>query len=79
MADAFDASKVTKIYIGKDRYCRCGCGGQYADRGDPIFEKRLKRFAKMWCDYEADPVADVGDTFLNISYGDNRALTVYFD
>lgn len=78
MADAFDASKVTKIYLGKDRYCRCGCGGAYVDRGEPMFEKRLQRFAKMWCEYTPD-VADVNDTYLNISYGDNRALTVYFD
>lgn len=78
MADAFDASKVTKIYLGKDRYCRCGCGGEYVERGDFIFETRLQRFAKMWCEYTPD-VSDVSDTYLNISYGQNRALTVYFD
>ena len=82
MADAFDASKVTKIYLGKDRYCRCGCAGEYVDRGEPMFEKRLQRFVKMWCDYTPDDSlysADITDTYRNISYGQNRAMTVYFD
>lgn len=79
MADAFDASKVTKIYLGKDNHCRCGCGGEYVERGEPMFEKRLQRFAKLWCDYTPDPELDIDGSYYNISYGKNRALTVYFD
>jgi hypothetical protein len=82
MADAFDASRVTKIYLGKDRYCRCGCGGEYIERGDAMFEKRLRRFVAKWAEYTPDvspEIADVSDDYLNISYGKNRALTVYFD
>lgn len=79
MADAFDASKVTKIYLGEDWACRCGCKGEYVERGEPMFDKRLQRFVKMWCEYDADPRFDVTDTYLNISYGKNRAMTVYFD
>jgi hypothetical protein len=78
MADAFDASKVTKIYLGKDRCCRCGCGGEYVERGEPIFEKRLRRFAAKWATYEPKEYDD-DENYLNLSYGNDRALTVYFD
>jgi hypothetical protein len=78
MADAFDASKVTKIYLGKDRHCRCGCGGEYVDRGEALFEKRLQRFVAAWADYEPQKY-DVEHGYLNYSYGKNRALTVYFE
>ena len=74
----FDASKVTKIYLGRDRVCRCGCAGEYVNRGEPMFDKRLKRFAKMLCEYVPEK-DDVFDNYFNISYGQNRALTVYFD
>jgi hypothetical protein len=80
MADAFDASKVTKIYLGKDRHCRCGCGGEYVDRGEPLFEKCLRRFVAKWATYEPKEFDnEVPDCYLNYSYGKNRALTVYFD
>lgn len=80
----FDASKVTKIYMGRDRVCRCGCAGEYVSRGKQghlaeKFDKRVARFAKMWAEYIPDPKDDIGDNYLNISYGKNRALTVYFD
>lgn len=74
----FKAEEVTKIYLGKDRVCRCGCEGEYVRLGDPMFQKRLARFAKMWADYEPAK-DDIGPNYLNLSYGKNRALTVYFD
>jgi len=74
----YDLAKVTKVYMGKDRHCRCGCGGEYVERGDAKFDLRLKRFIKMWCDY-TPAQDDMGDNSLNVSYGQNRALTVYFD
>lgn len=78
MNKPLEFDKVTRIYMGKDRHCRCGCGGEYVERGELIFEKRLKWFQAMWADYspEAD---DVDYSYANVSYGQNRALTVYFD
>lgn len=79
---SFDPTKVTKIYLGKDRHCRCGCGGEYVERDHPMFAKRLKRFQSMWSKYEPNldqDVTDVDDSYLNISYATNSALTVYFD
>jgi hypothetical protein len=75
---SFKAEEVTKIYMGLDRHCRCGCGGEYVERGDPIFEKRLRRFAQMLPDYKIGDY-DEGPNYLNISYGQNRALCVYND
>lgn len=68
---------ITRIYIGTEG-CRCGCRGEYAEPGDPIFEKRVKRFLKMWKDYTPQ-AHDVDTSYKNISYGNNRVMTVYFD
>lgn len=72
-----DASKVSQIYLGRDKICRCGCFGEYVQPGEPKFEKRLKRFMKMVCDYVPSK-DDVCDSYVNISYGNDRAMTVYF-
>jgi len=77
-----EADRVTNIYLGRDRICRCGCAGEYVRRGESMFEKRLNRFMKMaktykFCDTPEQP--DIGANYLNISYGKDRALTVYFD
>lgn len=74
----FNAEAVTRIYLGQDRVCRCGCKGEYANRGEPLFDRRVKRFARMWASYTPTD-DDVGSNYLNVSYGEDRALTVYFD
>ena len=73
----FNPDKVTKIYLGKDRNCRCGCGGEYVYRGEPKFESRLKTFTRKLVDYTPGK-HDVDSNYINVSYGNNRALTVYF-
>ena len=74
----FDAEKVTQIYMGRDKICRCGCAGEYVRRGEPLFDLRVKRFARMWENYKPTE-DDLGSSYLNVSYGQDRALTVYFD
>jgi hypothetical protein len=75
--------RVTQIYLGRDKVCRCGCAGEYVARGEPKFEKRLKRFLKMAQKYDfeknTNPVDYMQDHYLNISYGKDRAMTLYFD
>lgn len=75
-----DPNAVTKIYMGKDKVCRCGCAGEYIRKNEnnPLFERRLKQFMKMLPSYTAQEF-DIGQTYRNISYGNDRALTVYFD
>lgn len=29
---------IRQIYYGKDHCCRCGCKGNYADVGTPVFK-----------------------------------------
>lgn len=71
--------KITKIYTGRDRVCRCGCAGQYVTAEDgAIFHKRVRRFERMWATY-TPLTADVDDTYRNISYGNDRAITAYFE
>ncbi len=77
MAQRFNAEDVTSIYMGLDKVCRCGCKGDYQEPGDPMFAKRLKRFMKLWEDYTPGDHDDMLG-YKNISYGNNRALTVYF-
>lgn len=77
-----DETKITKIYMGRDRICRCGCAGEYVDRGEPMFEKRVERFMKMAQTYNFKDNRyqnDIGPNYVNISYGRDRALTIYFD
>lgn len=75
-----DPTTVTKIYIGRDKVCRCGCAGSYvrSDEESSLFKIRLNRFVKMLSSYTPS-VGDIGTNFLNISYGNDRAMTVYFD
>jgi len=73
----FKAENVTRIYLGQDRICRCGCKGSYVERGEPLFDKRIKRFAKMWSTYTPGQ-HDVYTDYMNVSYGNDRAMTVYF-
>jgi hypothetical protein len=69
---------ITKIYMGLDRHCRCGCGGEYVEIGKPKFEKRLKRFNSLLAAAELSS-GDNTDSYINVSYGNNRAMTAYFD
>lgn len=81
----FKAEDVTQIYLGRDRICRCGCAGEYVKRGEQMFEKRLARFIKMAENYNFEEhvtdagFLDKGPNYMNISYGKDRAMTVYFD
>lgn len=81
-----DTSKIKQIYLGRDRICRCGCQGEYVARGEPKFEKRVKRFLKMAETYNFEEhvsayggFLDKDDTYMNISYGKDRAMTIYFE
>ena len=82
---SIDISKITKIYMGRDRTCRCGCAGEYLEPNDKLFSKRVKRFMAMAATYNFEEhvtdqgFLDKGPNYMNISYGQDRALTIYFD
>lgn len=68
---------ITRVYIGTEG-CRCGCRGNYAEKDESRFKGRVKRFLKMWENYSPTE-DDIGPNYKNISYGNNRVITVYFD
>jgi hypothetical protein len=78
--------QISQVYLGKDRHCRCGCGGEYiatsqmrdprSEVNDKLVGMRLKRAKKL---IESGAEADYADVYVNINTGGNRALTFYFD
>jgi hypothetical protein len=80
-------NQISQIYIGKDRVCRCGCAGEYVstsfmedprnDVDDKLAESRLKRAKKLALN--TNSVVDYCDNHINVSYGKDRAITIYLD
>lgn len=81
-----EISNISQVYLGKDRYCRCGCGGTYtattfmknprSEVNDSLVQKRLKRAKKLVLE---GAEVEYGNTYVNISTGRNKALTFYFE
>ena len=79
--------QISQIYIGKDRVCRCGCAGTYVstsymedprnDVDDKLAGSRLKRAKKLALNTTSE--VDYQDTYINVSYGKDRAITIYLD
>ena len=77
---------ISQVYVGKDRHCRCGCGGDYVStsymikpRGevnDSLVTKRLNRAKRL---IEKGVEYQLENTYINIVTGNNKALTFYFD
>lgn len=73
---------ITQIYHGKNKWCRCGCGGKYFEKGERGFTRALNAMQKesfVAGDYE--PV-EFGSTYVNIPEGEeyqNKAYCLYFD
>lgn len=73
---------ITKIYVGKDKACRCGCKGDYFYPDDQEFESLVEEFQKKWKLYNARGKVqkdDIDESYYNISYSDGTAMTAYFD
>lgn len=75
------APAFTRVYSGQDRVCRCGCKGTYAEAGTKLFTTRLKKLERMMEQAKTDPTIEIDDCgdYLNVSYGNDRALTAYRD
>jgi len=80
-------NQISQIYIGKDRVCRCGCAGEYvstsymedprSDVDDKLAGSRLKRAKKLALNTTSE--VDYQDTYINVSYGKDRVITIYLD
>lgn len=80
--------QISQIYVGKDRCCRCGCGGKYiattfmeSPRTNIIdnirAQKNLTRAKKLAL--KKDVLVEYGDNHINVGFGNNRAITIYTD
>lgn len=82
-----DVNQVSKVYSGKDNCCRCGCKGTYTytsfakDSRSLVNDKKVKssltRAKNMLRANEAE--FEDGGNHVNVSYGNDRALTFYTD
>lgn len=80
-------NQVSNIYMGKDRVCRCGCAGNYiatsfmidprSEVNDVKAQARLNKAKKLTRNTTTE--VEYGDTYINVSYGNNRAITIYLD
>lgn len=81
-----ELNQISQCYIGKDRCCRCGCGGEYiatsfhqaprSEVNDNLVQKRLNRAKNL---ITKGSRYEIGENNINIVTGINRALTFYFD
>lgn len=74
--------KVLKIYVGRDSGCRCGCGGVYYKLNEKNpFDTEI--YDVLQQALEISEVEGVkiteGNDWVNISYGDDKAYTIYYE
>lgn len=80
LVESFLANKtIDKIYSGADNACRCGCRGKYYEADNRMFKSMLKKVMNKVNEggVEIHHCEDCGVEWINISYGDNRAYTIY--
>ena len=77
--EQLNRADVKQIYKGKDRWCRCGCGGNYESKGTKGFARYIKEITKCFNvkDLECD---EANDVYMNlpIPSKNNRCYCVYF-
>lgn len=79
--------KISQIYTGKDNVCRCGCAGRYVSTSamefprSEIDDKGAQRLLNKAIKFELEESAEIvfEETYINISYGNDRAITIYLD
>jgi len=80
---------ITKIYHGKDNWCRCGCGGNYFEHNNPVdsrgFKRAINTMSKpdFYCfDVDFESIKK-GYNFINIPTSDSTpagtCYCLYFD
>ena len=70
---------VTRVYVGKDNCCRCGCKGNYHEQGSVGFVRAVNRAFKLLEEKGDSIIDDQCETYMNIITGDDRCIVLYFD
>ena len=79
-------NQVSQIYVGKDRYCRCGCAGTYVSTSfmkdarsavnNSLAQRRLSKALNL---VKEGAFAEYEGSYVNVVSGNNRAICIYFD
>jgi hypothetical protein len=81
----FAGKKITQVYFGGDRVCRCGCAGEYFMPEEEGFARNVARFNRLAA---KGAEVEVTEVYANIVTGKDRhsggrgygkAITIYFD
>lgn len=72
---------ITAVYVGQDSGCRCGCNGKYYRPSDDLDDDDMYMMAQQALDVAENEGVKVMiyDDFINISYGDDMAYTIYYE
>ena len=76
--------KIVNIYSGRDKGCRCGCGGKYWNdltSSPKSFNGMIRRIEKFIDANNLKPVIEEGlgnEFYFDIAKGENKVYTVYF-
>lgn len=74
--DNWIPENVGKIYVGRDSGCRCGCHGKYHTEPKKL-KSLITRAKNLWLSNESE-MTDSNYQYVNISYGNDRAICIYF-
>lgn len=75
-----DFKGFTTVYVGKDNWCRCGCGGNYYEFSDRMFKTAVTKCMNMYNDGKIEKVEfEQGhdEFWVNFSYGNNKCFCFY--
>lgn len=67
--------KITQVYTGKAKGCRCGCNGNYFSTKEKI--KAAWQKVKKWQDANEKVVVEETAAYIDFTNG-NKAVTFYF-
>lgn len=78
--EILNTKKIIKVYSGANYACRCGCRGVYHYPSTDLDND------EMWDDVifardlvDSGATVELGDGYINIPYGANAAITIYFE
>jgi hypothetical protein len=77
-AEGKKIADIAKIYSGKDRFCRCGCGGKYFEAADKGIDRVYGNLEKILATKAYTEISWEGE-YVNISMEQNKAYTIYFE
>ncbi len=70
-------ARASRIYYGRDRECRCGCRGNYAEKGSPAFARYSNALLKALALGDFRCPIEFGRDAVNVPVGDESRDMCY--